>query len=1544
MFAAGRRKPPAASALPPPPQGFEVDPLESIRASGANITSGFRDPRRNRRVGGVPGSDHLNADALDLTPGKGQSWSDLHALASEVAKARGGKVIDESRTGKPHIHLSLPGWGGAPGLPPPPAGFQPSGAATPRPAPPTGPMVPSGKAHDGDTFGLTNGGNGRLLGVDAFELNQQGRTPSGAPIPLGQNAKGSILPFIGQGSTFTPNGTSTYGRPVGTVDNGGDAGRSLLRQGNALAAPQYLQADPARMAQYMEAERMARLNRLGAHGNTYQTPSSFRAGHPDPWEKAEASTDGKGTAVFADEPTPFTGLRPEIEQGYLEIWNNPASKADDLLAYARSNGFNISAKEVRQKYAQRFKDGDKPDSAVEYGQPPKLLTDLGDGRFGSAVRGFADPINMLDEMGGVADSLIPGAALDGERENVWNSDRRFGDILWNNIDQNRAILGNDEETHPYYRLGGQLASGVVAPIGGGARTIPQLVRLGAIEGGLAGFGAGEGNMLERAPNAAAGMALGAAGGAALGGAIQVAPGVWRAGQRLLGREAGAAGDDLGTVGQAAYEAAPVVDDGLQQAGPTPAARAQPQGGVIPSAAMRMEDGSPELVGRAPDYINVNDLPPPPEGFVAEAIGSVRPVGAMATADDMAALAGRVSPDDVLPLGQLAPDESAALGTREFAKAGGRSTYQRGPVDLVGFVRSMGGVADEGGELSHLGINNAARDMDFAKGEGFLGALVHGEGHSLDDMAEKAWDAGYFRERPTVPEFLEALADTHGGHNRLFHPSDLGEVAEHDALRDERYGIEQAIDEATPYSDLAAVGPRAGNIDLGKLETRGDIARALSNTETMFGGFDAARRGRISHKETEALADELGMTADQLLRRRQGQALNAEQALAARRILAKSGDELVALAMKAKGGSEADLATFRKAMLRHAAIQEQVTGATAEAGRALTQFKVAARSKAHGESVMRAIIQGAGGRDSIEDVAQHIIDLQQVPGALNKFAVDAVKPTWKDKAVELYYNSLLSGPQTHAVNIVSNALTSMLQVPEHFTAAAIGQLRRSSVDRVMGSELGPRIVGLMQGAMEGLRAARYTFKTGRVPDHVSKVEAAMQEAIPGKVGHVLRTPTRALSAEDEFFKGIARRSELAGLATRRANSEGLKGEARAKRIAELTRNPPDDMMAQALDYARYVTFQRPVGPVAGAVLHATQAQPWLKLILPFVRTPTNIIKFAAERSPLAPVLKEWRADFMAGGARRDLAIARMTLGTGLGMTIADLASKGDITGSGPADDNARQVMMADGWQPYSIRVGDKFYSYQRLDPLATTLGVAADYVQLQEQMTDTQREKVGMLVTASIIGNLSDKTWLSGLSDAVAAVHDPQRFGSGFINRIVGSAVPTGVAQVARTIDPTPREAKGPLDTLQSRIPGLSDDLRPRLDAWGRPILKEGGLGPDIISPVYRSTARNEPINQEALRLGLKVTEPSRKVGARRLSDDEFHAYKVRAGEIITSEFSKLVSSPEWQRLSDQQKAKRFEDLKKYGRQAAREALGLAHGGDGQEVAFPPPPPGFAVAE
>jgi len=412
-----------------------------------------------------------------------------------------------------------------------------------------------------------------------------------------------------------------------------------------------------------------------------------------------------------------------------------------------------------------------------------------------------------------------------------------------------------------------------------------------------------------------------------------------------------------------------------------------------------------------------------------------------------------------------------------------------------------------------------------------------------------------------------------------------------------------------------------------------------------------------------------------------------------------------------------------------------------------------------------------------------------------------------------------------------------------------------------------------------------------------MEAPTQPAIGGVGGKIVRAPMRMLSAEDEVFKAMARHMEMAGLADRRASMEGLKGKAKADRIADLLNNPPDDMLEKAFDYARYVTFQRPLAGLPQTISTATQRHPWLKLIVPFVRTPTNLLKFAAERSPLAPLLKEWRADVVAGGARRDLALARAMVGTGFGMWMADLARQGVITGAPPSDKNKERILRADGWQPYSVKIGNKYVGYSRVDPIALTLSTAADLATKADGMNERQLEQYPALLVASIIKSMGDKTWLSGLSDFMDAYNDPMREGPRYVRNLVASSViPAASAQLARTIDPVRRDSRSLPDELMARLPGLSQRLPAQTDIWGQPMTTQR-LGPDLLSPVTTTERRNDPVNAAMLALGSTATAFPKfhMVNGKRVdyTPQEYATLSALAGQKAHDWIAALIKGPGW---------------------------------------------------
>jgi hypothetical protein len=692
-------------------------------------------------------------------------------------------------------------------------------------------------------------------------------------------------------------------------------------------------------------------------------------------------------------------------------------------------------------------------------------------------------------------------------------------------------------------------------------------------------------------------------------------------------------------------------------------------------------------------------------------------------------------------------------------------------------------------------------------------------------------------------------------------------------------------------DTIGLPEKAININFARIESGDDVKDVIARTAEIFGTeIQGARRGVQANEETARLAGLIGMTPEKLLARRRGQAFNAEEALAARRVLVSSGERLSRLARIINGRlpigetefADATLpeiqAAFQKQLLVHTAIQEQVSGMTAEAGRALQSFRIVAASTEGKLKQIDELMRGVNrGKMSTEDLAAMVAGIESGEG-LNVFVRQARKATSWDMVMEGWINGLLSGPVTHVSNMTSNALVAALQIPERAVAAGIGRL--SGHQEIRLAEAGAQAYGLVEGFKDGLRAFGKTMATGEGSDLFTKVDTPIRRAISAKnfgiedpgpmaraidlLGGAVRTPGRMLSAEDEFFKSIGYRMELRARAYRQGLSENLQGDALNARMQEILNDPPDDIRLAAIDAARYQTFTKELGETGRAGLNFLNKAPALRLIVPFVQTPMNILKFAGERTPLAFASKRIRQEIAAGGARRDMALARISMGSMVMATSASLASAGMVTGGGPTDPELRQALYRRGWQPYSLKIGDKYYSYNRLEPLGMLFGLAADASEIMGQADEHSAQELAVAAVVAISKNVTSKTWLKGVSDAVAAMDDPERSAKHFLQNYARSLVPAGAAQLERALDPTVRETYSEQgffyetwNTIKSRVPGWSDELPPKRNLWGEAIVGDGALGPDILSPVYMSTAKKSPIDEEMLRLKMKVGMPAK---------------------------------------------------------------------------------------
>ena len=712
------------------------------------------------------------------------------------------------------------------------------------------------------------------------------------------------------------------------------------------------------------------------------------------------------------------------------------------------------------------------------------------------------------------------------------------------------------------------------------------------------------------------------------------------------------------------------------------------------------------------------------------------------------------------------------------------------------------------------------------------------------------------------------------------------------------------------------GSKAGNINLDRIQAPEDIKEMLQKVSAAHGDFSEARRGTMSLNETESLAHSLGMTPEELMKRKVGQAFNAEEAVAARNLLVHSAENVKERALATVDGGEDALLKFQETMTRHIAIQEQVSGLTAEAGRALSAFRIMAKGKGEIADLSRTL-EDFGGAESIREMAMRITQLD-TPQKVSRFALEARKATTGDMITEAWINGLLSGPKTHLTNIISNTAVALWKIPETVVAAGISKFRNvDELNRVYFGEAGARSFGIIQGAREGIRAGWKAWKTETPTRGGQRIELGRYRAIPSKKvtvprkgskepieleigGRQVRIPGRALLAEDEFFKAIGYRQELNALAYRKAAADGLRGDALRRRIVDLVENPTKAMRDSATKNADYQTFTKELGKPGRSMVQFSNSHPAMKFIIPFIRTPINILKYAGERTPLSLFSKEVRKVLKGenGAAAQTEQWARLLMGSSVGTAVFSLAADGLITGGGPTNSQERAVWYLNGNQPYSVRIGDMMYSYQRIEPLGFLLGTAADAQEVSDRMGKLESEEIAALVTASVSKNLVSKTWLQGPADLIEAIQDPERYGARYVNKMIGTLVPTGVAQVAQAEDPYLRDARSMTDTIRSRVPGQSSMVIPRYDIWGQPIKKGGALGSNLLSPIYENQISEDPVNQELQSLEVWPAKPRRQLRGVDLDEEQYETYQVTSGRLAKNLLDQMVSTDGWYELPE----------------------------------------------
>jgi hypothetical protein len=331
------------------------------------------------------------------------------------------------------------------------------------------------------------------------------------------------------------------------------------------------------------------------------------------------------------------------------------------------------------------------------------------------------------------------------------------------------------------------------------------------------------------------------------------------------------------------------------------------------------------------------------------------------------------------------------------------------------------------------------------------------------------------------------------------------------------------------------------------------------------------------------------------------------------------------------------------------------------------------------------------------------------------------------------------------------------------------------------------------------------------------------------------------------------------------------------------------------------------------------------------------------------------------------IGRSFTGAGIIALGYNYAKNGhvEVTGKRPTDAKEQKLWEAQGKRNYSIKIGDKWFSYDWAQPVAIPLAVGVDIynsiqrtdAKIEKAIADLEKEsaKSNPVKQAEIkkeIDALKDgafaKAVEEGLLSGTQTLFD-QSFVQGLTRLFGGKSIPKNIyesvlgtatqfvpalgSQASQSADQYKRRVdyggvSGVMNQIKSKTP-LRQTLPIKLDMTGEKMKESTGkMSPQkfaeaFISPSIVSRDTNTPVLKEIERLA-KVTNNKNvipyKVPADADTPDKEAKFTKYFGPLVNKELAKLIQLPQYKLASNVEKAKMFTLVIGYVYEAAKQSL------------------------
>lgn len=442
----------------------------------------------------------------------------------------------------------------------------------------------------------------------------------------------------------------------------------------------------------------------------------------------------------------------------------------------------------------------------------------------------------------------------------------------------------------------------------------------------------------------------------------------------------------------------------------------------------------------------------------------------------------------------------------------------------------------------------------------------------------------------------------------------------------------------------------------------------------------------------------------------------------------------------------------------------------------------------------------------------------------------------------------------------------------------------------------------KGADEARKAGNSAYAQSAVKisnpimERAEFIKNPLFKSLTSGYGRIVGISPTIAGAIHTFQKFAGYTESLYATAYRRAALMGAASdEEMGANIAKLLSNPTEDMMKQAAEDGKYASLVNRPGGLGQNIENVAHTNAWTRFVIPFARIANNLTsQTLLERTPVGFASGEIRARLMGerGAVAQSDAIARMALGTGITTTGAWLTTQGLVNGLGSTDPKARLFNYMIGRPPLTVRIADRNIPLRLFGVPGRIIsyGAAVHDVMQGWKEGDDAWDGFGNAIH-TIADTALQENALKGLSDFLDAVvgHDKEMSKRYALNAVAAIVVPRGVAQWTRLDDPDLRSTMGSgftdrlQKTIDAQLPWKSQELLPRVDAYGR----------DMVRGADYDAAMKDPVTQAELNAHSYPTLVEPRLGKVKLTDQQYYDYQKLAGTLYYQNAAETIKDPNW---------------------------------------------------